>query len=602
MESLVNNTDGIVFTIEDFISESNTKSAFDVSTMKFQWSSSDAIGIFPGEGWQTEFKMTIGAGCNTAVFDGGHWGLKTDGTYYAYYPFSKENFESEDSCEKVRYSYEGQEACFADGNGIVNLDRYDFMASGAGTVNNDKVNFDFKHLGALCKVNFTVPVTATYTHILIDVGKAIIPVTGYFDATDRDGDGIVALVSDSAKSSQLKVLLPSGHNKLTASEQVELYFLMPPVDLSNQILDFQLIDSFSNAYNAVIESKNIKAGFSYAWKAELDYYQAPSGTEPANCYIVTHSGTYTFPTVRGNSSSLVGEVASAEVLWESFGTDITPNIGDLVSEVSYSDGCISYKASDLKGNAVIAAKDASGAILWSWHIWLTDKPEDQVYNNNAGTMMDRNLGATSATPGDVSALGLLYQWGRKDPFLGSSSISSSTKAKSTITWPSAVSSDASVGTINYTLGHPTTFINGNSRNFDWLYPTSTSIDNTRWQSSKTIYDPCPAGYQVPGNFIWSKAFGDAYDPEFDSTNRGYDFCWKDELTIYLTQESCWYPAAGYLYCSSGSLNYVGSSGRYWSCSPYSYSAYYLFFHYDGDVDPSYYDSRASGQSVRCLRE
>ena len=36
-------------------------------------------------------------------------------------------------------------------------------------------------------------------------------------------------------------------------------------------------------------------------------------------------------------------------------------------------------------------------------------------------MMDRNLGATSATPGNVGSLGLLYQWGRKDPFLGSSS-------------------------------------------------------------------------------------------------------------------------------------------------------------------------------------
>ena len=45
--------------------------------------------------------------------------------------------------------------------------------------------------------------------------------------------------------------------------------------------------------------------------------------------------------------------------------------------------------------------------------------------------MDRNLGATSAALGDVGALGLLYQWGRKDPFLGSLSITESEVAAST---------------------------------------------------------------------------------------------------------------------------------------------------------------------------
>ena len=98
---------------------------------------------------------------------------------------------------------------------------------------------------------------------------------------------------------------------------------------------------------------------------------------------------------------------------------------------------------------------------------LTDKPQGQVYYNNAGTMMDRNLGATSATPGDVGALGLLYQWGRKDPFLGGGSISSNTVAKSTGTWPSAVSSDSNTGTIAYATSNPTTFIMRNSNNYDW---------------------------------------------------------------------------------------------------------------------------------------
>ena len=108
------------------------------------------------------------------------------------------------------------------------------------------------------------------------------------------------------------------------------------------------------------------------------------------------------------------------------------NVGDLIKFVSYKDGYIAFQTADTfkEGNAVIAAKNSSSTILWSWHIWFTDHPKGQTYYSNAGTMMDRNLGATSATPGDVGAHGLLYQWGRKDPFLGSSSISDEVEAKS----------------------------------------------------------------------------------------------------------------------------------------------------------------------------
>ena len=150
-----------------------------------------------------------------------------------------------------------------------------------------------------------------------------------------------------------------------------------------------------------------------------------SSSGSANCYIVSNDGLYKFKTVKCNSSESVGNVASASILWETFGTSETPEYLDLIKAFCYKDGYISFQTADSfkEGNAVIAAKDASGTILWLWHMWLTDQPEGQVYYNSAGTMMDRNLGATSATPGDVGALGLLYQWGRKDPFPGSSSIS-----------------------------------------------------------------------------------------------------------------------------------------------------------------------------------
>ena len=340
-------------------------------------------------------------------------------------------------------------------------------------------------------------------------------------------------------------------------------------------------------------------------------------SETANSYIVSKSGLYQFAPTKGNSSEPVGSIAYAEVLWESFGTDVVPNVGDLVTNVKYENGTIVFETpSDYKeGNAVIAAKDEEGAILWSWHIWLTDQPQGQVYYNNAGTMMDRNLGATSATPGDVCALGLLYQWGRKDPFLGSSSIhyGSKAEAKSTITWPSPVSSDSSTGTIAYATANPTTFITYDTRNYDWYYRGSSSTDNTRWttsESGKSIYDPCPAGWRIPdggSNGIWSKALGSSSyfidHSLYDSTNKGINFSGK-----FGSAGTIWYPVSGYRRDVDGSLDDVGGRGNYFSASPRSYNAYYLSFYspdmlnLQGRVNPSNDGSRAFGNSVRCLQE
>ena len=331
-----------------------------------------------------------------------------------------------------------------------------------------------------------------------------------------------------------------------------------------------------------------------------------SASLSANCYIVSKTGLYKFKTVKGNSTEPVGSVASASILWETFGTSETPKFYDLIKAICYNDGYIAFQTADTfkEGNAIIAAKDANGNILWSWHIWLTDQPQGQEYYNNAGTMMDRNLGATSATPGDIGALGLLYQWGRKDPFLGSSSISSNVNAASTITWPSSVYSDSSTGTISYATANPSTFITCNYSNYDWYYTGSSSTDNTRWTTSdksKSIYDPCPAGWRVPdggSNGVWSMAKGSSsyFDHFYNDTNEGMNFSGK-----FGSASTIWMPASGGRSSSDGSLTGVGDNGRYWSASPDDNFAYYLFFYSGGDASPLRGSDRAHGLSVRCLQ-
>ena len=321
-----------------------------------------------------------------------------------------------------------------------------------------------------------------------------------------------------------------------------------------------------------------------------------SGT--ANCYIVSKAGRYKFKVVKGNSTESIGLVAYSDVLWESFGTNKVPKIGDLVSNVSYEDDFIEFDATERKGNAVIAAKDAEGEILWSWHIWLTDMPEEQVYYNDAGTMMDRNLGATSATPGDVRALGLLYQWGRKDPFLGSSSIRRNREAKSTISWPLPVESTSNTGTIEYRITHPTTFIIYD----DWSY-INWGTGNTLWRSSKTIYDPCPVGWRIPDggdNGIWSKATS---LKEFSCK------CIRKSMNlsgIFGSSKSICYPISGKRSNYDGEIGNVGGYGYLWSatiseCSSSSISYLSLKLNSDGYGSSSYFNPLA-GCSVRCVKE
>ena len=344
---------------------------------------------------------------------------------------------------------------------------------------------------------------------------------------------------------------------------------------------------------------------------------------PANCYIVSQAGTYSFKTIKGNSSESVGNVASAEVLWESFGTDVAPAVGNLVKSVSYSKGKITYTATGRKGNAVIAAKDASGTILWSWHIWMTDQPQEQVYFDNAGTMMDRNLGATSSVPGDVGALGLLYQWGRKDPFPGSATANGSSMVATTAKLYAAICS-AEVGKIDFTVKNPSTIILADgSRSSDWLYyEGKPDYDNTRWQSEKTIYDPCPAGWRVPdgGPGRSVKQADGTYTLEGAGiwrtagipTGGGFPYPAEDYALAGITipaqycGEDVWYPAAGSISAMDGTFVDVGRDGVYWSVTPcgtpevYGFNFYY-YMQNTGYVYHSPMLTRATAASVRCCK-
>ena len=440
--------------------------------------------------------------------------------------------------------------------------------------------------------------------------------TAIITATAQDGSGISQTCEVEVKQYVTGITLDKTSLTLTKGKTVTLTPTISPSNANDKSVTW----SSSNTAVATVDQSGkvtavsgggatinvtAKDGSGRMASCSVAVGQNLSANASANCYVVSSAGDYLFRTTKGNSSTSVGSVSSVTVLWESYGTSTAPSVGSIVNNVSYSNNAIFFSTpSTLKnGNAVIAAKNASGTILWSWHIWVCSgynpASSAQIYNYGAGTMMDRNLGATSATPGNVGALGLMYQWGRKDPFLGSSSISSNTKASSTLSWPSAVSSTSSSGTVAYAVKNPTTFIKGvEETSYDWVY---SSRDNTLWKSDKTIYDPCPPGWRVPdggSTGVWATA-NNSLNPSWDNTKKGMNFSGKFGPSSYST---IWYPAVGCLFDDTYKLGNVGRYSYWWSCTPSDSKAYNLYYYQSGNVLTSDDDSRANGFSVRCLKE
>lgn len=360
------------------------------------------------------------------------------------------------------------------------------------------------------------------------------------------------------------------------------------------------------------EVKEFSTCHPYSFQADLDLDAAVdlSSSGTANCYILSEPGLYKFRTVRGNGDESVGEVAASAILWETYGTSEVPVICDMIRSACYKDGYIVFETSEefKEGNASVAAKDADGNILWSWHIWLTDEPQVQVYYNDAGVMMDRNLGATSTERGTSQVYGLLYQWGRKDPFLGASYVSTSCSkpAASTLYWPSAIDADVTTGRIEYATSHPTTYIEPGHSDYGYY----GRIEGARWNGSdlpKSVYDPCPQGWRVPdgGNeSVWAKATGVSYVSREGVREHGMDFS-----GVFGAGHDIWYPYAGTSYYNS--LHSVDSQGHYWTASVHENGGamqFWLCVRSDHGYSEVYADFSNStcnvtdACSVRCVRD
>lgn len=414
----------------------------------------------------------------------------------------------------------------------------------------------------------------------------------------------------------------------------------------NNTNDYNLLRNHAYTINVTLRGKN-----------EVDV-RLENQLESANCFMVSQPSTdYSFDaTVMGNgtvtpSFSWVNVYAppiiptpldpdGAMLVWE------TGTAGSVIEpgSVKLSDDRkrISFKTSatigapgriPVGGNAVIAATKG-GVIIWSWHIWFTTyNPETDydtyttrtITHSNYNSLPSRtlkvmkvNLGAASpyCWSGDVYSIGLYYQWGRKDPIIHPANYAQE-NAATAFTNRAATSNapgyewgtmrlDGIAGCIQNPTKLTQTRITQDNL---WGYanPTQNALSI---QGSKSIYDPCPKGWQVAPSDTWTM-FTTSTDPGTYKQNQfnvygGKDNGWYFYCSAQGSGPTAYYPITGIRY-NTGELSQPLYEGYYWSSTPIRLEAntraYALQFGiYSVQVYPAFPAERGSAMPVRCVKE
>ena len=289
----------------------------------------------------------------------------------------------------------------------------------------------------------------------------------------------------------------------------------------------------------------------------------------ANCYVVNAAGTYKLPLVYGNAikNKETNSTAYSGGVFKDYKDQMIsgPNISGADDAVLvWSDGFYLFKDIKLsddkeyliftidpdymqQANGVLAVRDDNDDIMWSWHIWVTERNvyetiavKDYTNNNITYGMMPCNLGwvdgkmvyynqrdltftFTQDHSGITKEMTVLqkgakfdykdvgstyYQWGRKDPLvalknwdqIGANEYRPHQVGKEDYSYRT----EAKRVSIGESIQHPNVYYVRNGAT-NW----NSSPELTLWNnqpnggtkenvsSTKTIYDPSPRGFQVP---------------------------------------------------------------------------------------------------------
>lgn len=637
----------------------NCQSQLDESN-KVAWAADSKIGFFCE---QTETD-------NLAVGLAASYVGKTEGLFYTQVAWSK------DAAEHKFYVYSPYNKVNKQATAIAGTLSNSQLQSGAS--NTHLMSSALTYASATsAQVETAIPVTLKHAMGYVDIscktdGKYAGWKVTSIEFTTEDGiplagDYTFDLTTEkfAISGGSSKVLLKvDGAPALASGEPFHGYLSVNPLDLSTKPCKVAVIvektgEDDNLSLSGTIAAANILPGEFAKLTVELDGLDVAivgdtsidlSAKETANCYVAGKPGQdYRFnATVMGNGATtpaVEGDAtkkgiipstlapASVAILWQSE--------KNLISGVKLKKNYIYFTLNGsaetplMSGNAVIAAYDAAGTIIWSWHIWVTDVDLDakaQTYKVHdeysafadfqSPVMMDRHLGATddklwiSATDSKASH-GLFYQWGRKDPFIGPSDEAAGAHATVFDKNNEIVAFDFAATemiTREDIAKYPMRYVKGNNWFKEDAYDlwgnseVYNSAGGNGGVGAKSIYDPCPPGYRVPHPYVWSgftsKVNGGNHKTGVVTLTVSGNITKQGGVTFENNGATVIYPSTGFI--NNGALQRVAPAGNgcisLWSNAAVKKDFGAQFYYDATNCNTPKGNKRTFGFGVRCMKE
>ena len=316
---------------------------------------------------------------------------------------------------------------------------------------------------------------------------------------DAEADGIAKIAMNSKVGEhELKVDFYGNQTEWISDVKVEgndisFAYLKNDLDIprfASVIMTFKDAAGVSLAHRFDVLQRTVEG-------AEASIVDLTEGGKWANCYLLDEAdaASYSFEPKHVSGEAISGQLRTVEVLWET-----AQNTVENLAYDQTTNKIFFTKAAGAKGNAVIALKDYNGNLLWSYHVWAASQPVKEISLGGV-TFLDRNIGAiadTAPVAAENDAVGMFYQWGRKDPFPAPSKMSEANGVLSTVYPQGAITlqTKQSGVSLETAILNPSVFYWGsdNVGAEDWSSVQNDGYWNT---ASKTDYDPCPYGYVVP---------------------------------------------------------------------------------------------------------
>ena len=398
-----------------------------------------------------------------------------------------------------------------------------------------------------------------------------------------------------------------------------------------------------------------------AYKSSLD----PKSNIPAELLteFVDHAGApIKDPWIEKTNKNANNGINGAQIVWAD-----EANLVNLASNPISRDGSgnafVKFevtKANIKSGNAVIAVKKGN-TIVWSWHLWFAPKnaldkipvtnKQNKVYNftnETLGWKPTKCIGTSYSTPRTVkvkveqtianngikqesvftitqnagiterTGITTFYQWGRKDAFPGTDANINghfNKNAGDQIYMQNIIQNPGNFYTVGFSNNG---VLNPNSGLVKYYYFYNLwSINNKKSVEQnqlndvsvvKTIYDPCPVGFNVPANDAFTGFTANGLNEgnmNVDGTNReetfkanfGHNF-WTNSnknATIF-------FPASGYRGCVDGNLYYVNKFGEFWLADPQGATNGFVMGIQFDKIFPLFRNIRTYGFAVRPVAE